>query len=469
MTTVRRSLLRCAAAGLALVFLHTRSAADSREGGGLREILSWKSSPLAAQSFRPGAPFELPWFEEKALAAYTKEVRKSGDLTHVFANLAEAEGSIVLTVAPRGLTASIDTGGQSYRLNTLANGMHELVQVDVDEMMPDADDTDVPTDIDYRETKKKEPDDGVASEPSNDWADDGLELEMDRTLREVELLTDKMTLLRRRIDVVIGVTSEVVDWFDDQSYGYDFYTALEHMVAKANSALADSGAYVELRLIGARLASYTLVDSATFEQDLNNLRDQTTPGLQYLHSLRDQWGGDVLALLVMNGTESSCGIDKGRACGRAVTTRRIGTTADNPGSNFWNDTYRGYGVTIMHTPPALDSLTFVHEVGHILGAHHDQTTFVEDGSAPTADYFARGWILHGPKVRTIMAYRRLCNDIGIDCPIISYFSNPNLTYMGAPLGDWSYSGHSLGPAHNVKAINRMAWTVSNFRPTAVNP
>ena len=470
MQSITHFAMLCSVATLVAAFVQSHATAEVLEEREefRHEIIEWERENVTRLSLQPGTTFELPWFAKQTLAAYTKDVAKSGEVVNVFANLAEGEGSVVLTIGKKGVTASINTDGGSYRLHTLADGKHELAQIDVDTMMPDRDDTDAPRGVPYKsftESEKNNPD-GIGSEPDNDWADDDRELEGKTRIEDYEIRRYGPKLSKTRIDLAIGVTPDVVEWYEDQGYANDLYTEIEHMVAKANSAFDDSNVYVRLRLIGARVASYAVVDPSSLTQDLINLQDQSTVGLQQLHAIRDQWGADLLALLVMNGNESSCSGNTGRACGRAVTTRRIGSATDNPGSDFWNTTYERYGVTIMHTPPAFNALTFAHEIGHTIGAHHDHDTFAIQNSVATADFFARGWVLLGPKKRTIMAYRTRCKNLGFNCSIIPYFSNPDLTYMGAPLGSWNPTG-TTHPAHNAKAINRMAWTVSKFRPTII--
>jgi hypothetical protein len=208
-----------------------------------------------------------------------------------------------------------------------------------------------------------------------------------------------------------------------------------------------------------------------------NLQTASTPALQQLHTLRDQHGADLVSLLVWNGGgagETTCGVDSGRACGRAVTTRRLAQPGDIPHSVIWNYEYRFNGFSVAHMPSAFRAFTFVHEVSHNLGAHHDAYSFNQDGYDPTADPFARGWVLFEANARTVMAYRRICEDLNLFpgtprsgiCRTIPRFSSADQTYYSHPLGaatQGSAFQPIFGPADNVLAINRMAWTAANFR------
>ena len=198
--------------------------------------------------------------------------------------------------------------------------------------------------------------------------------------------------------------------------------------------------------------------------------------LGQLHALRDKHKADLVSLLVVNG-EDFCGADSGRACGRARVPRRFPTSGELPGSTTWNAYFENKGFSIVHIAAAFNYQTFKHELAHNFGAHHDFYTFVTSDPPlkPTADVFARGWVLYERHVRTIMTYNRLCAlDNNRYCPVLARFSNPtqvlpvqlpNVPQETFRLGDPApgETPDLLGPADNVSSMNNMAWTVANFR------
>ncbi len=95
--------------------------------------------------------------------------------------------------------------------------------------------------------------------------------------------------------------------------------------------------------------------------------------------------------------------------------------------------------------------TFAHEMGHIQGARHDN-------HAATPIY-ARGYIFStsASDNRTIMAVGGSCNP-PTGCRV-QFFSNPNVTYLGIPVG-------VANANDNARRINETASAVLNFRATS---
>jgi hypothetical protein len=108
------------------------------------------------------------------------------------------------------------------------------------------------------------------------------------------------------------------------------------------------------------------------------------------------------------------------------------------------------------------SLSFAHEIGHNLGAAHDEYEVLNGGN-PWPGYFdysyghiTEPWHPSLPRRRTVMAYRLYCDDIGYDCPRIPHFSNPDVSYMGYQTG--------AARANNARTIDRTGYYVSRHRP-----
>ena len=145
-----------------------------------------------------------------------------------------------------------------------------------------------------------------------------------------------------------------------------------------------------------------------------------------VHALRDQYGADLVALLV--GQRSNyCGfadIYYGREAG-------------------------GFSVTSQ----TCLSTTFAHEIGHNQGAHHDPGTDTNYGFP-----YGHGFCNSRGNWRTVMSY-----NFNESCwPRAPHFSNPNISYRGVPTGDASTH-------HNVRVINETAFHVANFRKALPPP
>ncbi len=78
--------------------------------------------------------------------------------------------------------------------------------------------------------------------------------------------------------------------------------------------------------------------------------------------------------------------------------------------------------------------TFVHEIGHLFGAAHDDYRLNAVGASPSADY-GQGYVDLNSGFRTMMSYTTECDDAEVSCPRIALFSNPNLQSAGVPAGD----------------------------------
>jgi Metallo-peptidase family M12 len=400
----------------------------------------------------------IPWFDESTLDAVVERVEPSGDLLNVHARVpGTLPGTAVLTLGDGDLVGALNVEGQTYRLRRLEADRYALSQIDTNSLMPDALDTS---------------EDGPRFFPRGGRLFDVQQLP-EFLLRPIvrrlfEVQQDQVLMLRnsgRQIDVLIAYSTEVADWA--QGRGMNLALEIENMVADTNTAFQESGVQTQLRVVHQTMVDHDVVDPVTLEADDIQLREGTG-GLGGLHALRDQHGADLVSLLVLNGPDASCGRDDDRACGYAEVPRRFPLPGEQPGSPSWTAYYDPRGFAVMHAPAAFDAHTFKHEIAHNLGAHHDTLTFVQDGTAATADPFARGWIVSPYLVRTIMAYNRQCETfLAADCAVVPWYSNPSLTYgspplpLGNPTG--SVNPYLAPPADNVQAMNRMLFTVANYR------
>ncbi len=204
-------------------------------------------------------------------------------------------------------------------------------------------------------------------------------------------------------------------------------------VTETNQSYANSGINQRLRLVGTSEVSYA--ESGNIETDLNRLKSTSDGYMDNLHALRDSAKADLVALIVENG---------GGFCGIAFLMTGVSTT------------FASSGFSVTARDCATGYYSFGHELGHNMGARHDWA--VDSGTTPYS--YAHGYVNTTNRWRTIMAYNTVCSNSGFNCTRLPYWSNPNLSYNGAPLGAPIGSAQ---PADNHQTLNNTAFTVANFR------
>ena len=146
-----------------------------------------------------------------------------------------------------------------------------------------------------------------------------------------------------------------------------------------------------------------------------------------LGNLRDTTGADIVSLWTTQND----------VCGTAVPTTP----------------YNELSVSLMpwsvvNYSCAISGYVFAHEIGHLLGAGHD-----EDRNLLGIGYhsYSRGYQKPG-SYRTVMAYP--CS--GQPCPWIGYWSSPRTFVNGQPLG-------IAGVTDNARTLNRLRFFVASWR------
>ena len=181
-------------------------------------------------------------------------------------------------------------------------------------------------------------------------------------------------------------------------------------VAETNQAYANSGVVHRIRLVLRQEVGYIETGAASI--DLGRLRDGSDGYMDHVPELRDMYAADLVHLIT------------GRSPGaRAYMSQAFGLTDISPGT-----------VTASNS-----GLLFAHELGHNMGVAHDRYTTGKPRTGSNHGYVNQLMFEPGAPESarwiTIMAYSGQCRAFdGGDCPYIPYFSNPELTYKGDPLG-----------------------------------
>ncbi len=208
-------------------------------------------------------------------------------------------------------------------------------------------------------------------------------------------------------------------------------SVIDLLVAETNEAFGNSGVNATLALVKTGVITYTEAGNA--KTDWKKLTDSTDTTFRSVRQIRDKSKADLVSLIVANG---------GVWCGYASIPMRtyFGRLGD----------FEKYAEAVVDYN-CTGSYTLAHELGHLMGANHDPANSDYDGTKVLLPY-AFGYQDPNEAFRTIMAYSCPTKT----CPVIPYYSNPTLTFNGAPMGVRDKND-------NVQTLNATTYTVSRFR------
>ncbi|MCW0365380.1 hypothetical protein NB699_000363 [Xanthomonas sacchari] len=215
------------------------------------------------------------------------------------------------------------------------------------------------------------------------------------------------------IRVLVVATNKAVT-----SYGGNMQSLVQLAVAESNQGYTNSNVGITMQLAGYETTNYT--ESGDFNTDLTRFRGTSDGYMDSIHTSRNSTAADVGVLIIDNS--AYCGLASG-----------IGSTAATAFAAVYWDCATGY-------------YSFAHEIGHLQSARHDVAT--DSSTSPYA--YGHGY-RYGNSWRTIMAYN--CTS---SCPRLNYWSNPNVSYNGVPMGNAS-------TADNQRVLVNTKATVAGFR------
>jgi hypothetical protein len=205
-------------------------------------------------------------------------------------------------------------------------------------------------------------------------------------------------------------------------------TLIHLAVQETNTGYINSGIRQILNLVQAQEVAY---DETDFDWDLtlDRLTGKNDGYLDSVHALRDTSRADAVVLLVNDGFY--CGLS---------------WLMTSPQPSFAASAF-----SLVNWDCATGNYSFAHELGHLMGSHHDWLTTSEIGCFT----YSKGYQAPNRSFRTIMAY-----DCPGGCPRINHWSNPDILYNGQPTGAY-YLGST--PADNRRSINNTTPIVVNWR------
>jgi len=226
---------------------------------------------------------------------------------------------------------------------------------------------------------------------------------------------------------------------------------VELAVAETNASYANSQVSQRLHLVRALEVNYVESGTMGAPGDLDYLQRTDDPYLNAVHTLRNTYGADAVVLIVHYAPAPVCGV-----------AYQLAKDVEP-----YFDTY---AFAVVELTCATGNLSFGHELGHNMGAHHDWYV----NSSVERFTYSHGYYNTGDRWRTMMSYNDVCSAAGVSCMRIPYWSNPNLTYGGSPMGvpGGTCIGYAPYPgcdADNHRTLNETAYTVANFRASVSGP
>ena len=312
------------------------------------------------------------------------DVRTALDFSWFGTQQPPLRGSATLIVRKGDVTGSVVTADGLYRISPIGGGVHAFVKADTRKFPPD-------------EPPSFHPKQGPPGERSP------VPGEGDRGSRA-------SSSPPTQIDVLVAYTSAA------KARVFDMDATIALAVAEANQAYVNSNINIYLNLVDSFEVSYRETGK-TFETILYDF-----VGMADVNQRRDSSCADLSALI----------IDQQDYCGLADAILA------NPSTAF----------AIVDYTCATGYFSFAHELGHLMGARHNEQVDATPGYNHGLRHDGGG---SDPSFVTIMSY-----DCPGGCQRLQYFSNPNLMYGPVPMG-------TTATNYNARELNATAPYVSSFR------
>lgn len=206
---------------------------------------------------------------------------------------------------------------------------------------------------------------------------------------------------------------------------------------KAQLVLDNSQTQTTMTLVYSGLVDY--VESGSSNTDLNRLTSATDGYIDQVHTLRNEYGADLVAMFTH--VEDVGGI-----------AWQLYSTSGSP----------NYAFSITRIQQASWTYTTIHELGHNLGCHHHKQQNTQPG--PGLYSYSAGWRWIGQDSKpycSVMTYEEGTYFAdGVKHTRVAYFSNPELSYQGMPTGD-------AVDGDNARTVRQIRDVIAAYRPDQI--
>ena len=373
-----------------LVAPQASSAAARRGGGPARRSRKARVDGTALNS----SALRLRLFDDRHLTINRRRFSRPGTDKIVWVGEGENGAQAVLTMVRGVLTGTVFADDQTFEITLEPDGQYAVTELD-----PGAFPTDDPVADDFQPDGANA-DSGAGAAPG--------------------VVGEAAAGAPVTIDVMIV-------WTPAAEAAGGGRAAMESLalssVASANLVYANSGTRAQLNLVYAAAVPYAETPSSILT-DLNAIRSSTDGSIDQVHTLRAQYGADLVTLI-------GEGYRGAGACG-------IGGLMTTVSTSFASSAF-----SVVDRTCAVGNLSYVHELGHNQGLHHDPA----NASGMPSQPYAYGYQDPSGAFRTVMSYGG-----AVRLPI---FSSAILQHNGLPTGTASQD--------NARAINDNIATVAAFR------
>lgn len=303
-------------------------------------------------------------------------------------------GWVQMVFMDGGVAATVTVGRTQYSIESLGNGLHAVSRIDQS---------------------------GFPSEHTPDVPSGALSSSLDAAIsgiREARSAGGEVGIAAlTQINVLVAYTASAATAAGTIS------SKIQLAVDETNQSYVNSGININLVRVHSAQVTYSEANRS-FSQHVSALKSTTDGIMDNVHTLRNTYAADVVALVV-NDSE---------ACGMASAIKATATSA----------------FMAAHYTCITGYYSFGHEIGHLQGARHDR--FVDASTTPYA--YGHGFIPASKSWRTVMAYGNNCSN----CTRIQWWSSPSKTYPGTGevMGTTTYED-------NARVLNVTAPTVAAFR------
>jgi hypothetical protein len=273
-----------------------------------------------------------------------------------------------------------------------------------------------------------------------------------------------------RIDIMVLYTYDADTLLTNYGAPKDAEMEIQEALLYANQVFSNSQIDATLNLIHTQRVDYEVSDNDG--ETLSWMQAPQDSHMDSIHILRDEYAADIVLLLSTRGSIPGIG-------------------GFSQGNNTRWDSEAFVLLNIANDMEEMDDRTFIHEIGHVLGAMHDWYSgpnlglFRDDESSPSIMY-NKGYTYvdttSDSGFYTIMSYANMGMSMGSEMTAIPYFSSPNILYNGIPIGkpevvpSWNMDFACYNattdilfancPADNGQSINWMAPTIAAYRDSS---